>query len=270
MMLSSVAAAEGSAVMPESPTTVTVRHSESTSLIPSEGPRKPPFGCGCGKCTFFSFTGRGCPTPIPSVSSFPYLDVSELSHEQQQYLMAKLRFESEKIMIRFQELVSATMESLIQQKISNYKMVAHIMTLGTLKPVFNIPTIPAFLIRFKELSTANTIYEIFLILNDYFSFFIYHILEHIIKELGTEKDKAELQRYKEDFNQYAKRRIFECLPEFGPVSDSDHSDVFVKVDSHYDNYTVAQIEGFCHKLSEILNVSQDILRLCQIDKDVSS
>ena len=140
------------------------------------------------------------------------------------------------------------------------------MTLGTLKPVFKGPTIPAFHFRLKELTSANTIYEVFLVLNDYFSFFNYHIIEHIIKALGTEEDKAKLQKYKEDFDQYAKRRIFECLPEFGPVIDADHADIIVKVDSQYDNYTVAQIEGLCHKLSEVLKVSQGILRLCRIDK----
>ena len=75
---------------------------------------------------------------------------------------------------------------------------------------------------------------------------MYHIIEHI-KELGTEEDKAELQRCKH-FNQYAKQRIFECLTEVGPVSDTEHADIFVKVDSQYDNYTVAEIEGFCVKV----------------------
>ena len=119
----------------------------------------------------------------------------------------------------------------------------------------------------KELKAADTIPKVFLVLNDYFSFFNYHIIEHIIKELGTEEDKTKLHKYKEEFNQYAKRRIFESLPEFGPVSDADHADIFVKVDSQYDNYTVAQVEGLRHKLSEILRVSsQGILRLCRVDK----
>ena len=106
-----------------------------------------------------------------------------------------------------------------------------------------------------------------MILKDYFSFYNYHVIEHIIKELGTETNKVALQRYKEHFHQYAKRRIFECLPEFGPVSDADHADVFVKVDLQYENYTVAEIEIFRHKLSEILRVSsQGILRLCRVEK----
>ena len=243
------------------------KHNGNTSPPPSERSQKPPFGCGCGKCTFFSFIERGCPTPISSASSFPYLDLSGLTHEQQQELRGRLRSESREIMIKFQELVSATIESLIRQSVSQDKLVSHIMTLGAFDPVFKEPQVPVLCHRLKELKAANTMYEIFLVLNDYFSFFNYQLIEHIIKALGTKEDKAELQRYKEGFNQYAKRRIFECLPEFGPVSDEDHADIFVKVDSQYENYTVAEIEEFRHKLSKILHLStQGILRLCRVDK----
>ena len=170
-------------------------------------------------------------------------------------------------MIKFQELVSATIESLIQQNVSQYKLVSHVMTLGTFDPVLKEPQVPALCHRIKELKAADSIYEIFLVLNDYFSFFNYQLIEHIIKALGTKEDKAKLQRYKEDFNQYAKRRIFECLPEFGLVSDADHADIFVKVDSLYENYTVTEIEEFRHKLSKILRLSSHgILRLCRVDK----
>ena len=242
------------------------KHSGNTSPPPSERSQKPPFGCGCGKCTFFSFIERGCPTPIPSASSFPYLDLSGLTNEQQQELRGRLRSESREIMIKFQELVSATIESLIRQSVSQDKLVSHIMTLGAFDSVLKEPQVPVLCHRLKELKAANTMYEIFLVLNDYFSFFNYQLIEHIIKALGTEEDRAELQRYKESFNQYAKRRIFECLPEFGPVSDEDHADIFVKLDSQYDNYTVAEIEEFRHKLSDVLQVSsQGILRLCRVD-----
>ena len=238
---------------------------DSATPSPSERSHKTPFGCGCGKCTFFTFIERGCPTPIPSISSFPYLDLNELTHEQQQDLKVRLQFESGKIMMQFQKLVSATIESLNRQNVSRDKLLSYVMTLRTLKPVFEEPQLPALHYRFKELKAAKTIYEFFLVLNDYFSFFNYHMIEHIIEGLGTEEDKAGLQRYKKDFNQYVKRRIFECLPEFGPISDADHADVVVIIDSQYD-YTVAEIKLFCLKLSEILDVPQGILRLCRIEK----
>ena len=245
----------------------TIPEGKSSCPLTSEGPQKLPFGCGCGKCTFFSFIERGCPTPISSASSFPYLDLSGLSHDQQQELSGRLRFESREIMFRFQELVSGTIESLIGRNVSPKKLVTHVMTLGAFDPVIKKPQMPVLRHRLQELKAADTIYEVFLVLNDYFSFFNYQLIEHIIKSLGTEEDKAGLQRYREDFDQYAKRRVFECLPEFGPISDADHADVFVKVDSQYDNYKVVEIEWFRNKLSEILHVSsQGILRLCRVDE----
>ena len=181
--------------------------------------------------------------------------------------MGRLHFESEKIIMRFQELLSSTVKSLIKRNVSRDELLIHVMALGAFKPVFEKSQVPAFHHYFKELSAADTILKVFLVLKDYFSFFNYHIIEHIIKELGTDEDKAELQKYKDDFNQYAKRRIFECLPEFGPVSDADHADVFVKLDSQYDDYTVAEIKRFSHKLSEILHISsQGVLHLCRVDE----
>ena len=163
--------------------------------------------------------------------------------------------------------MSATMNSFIRQKVSQAVLVSHVMTLGAFKPVFKEPQVPLFQYCFQKLEAADSIPKVFLVLKDYFSFYNYHVIEHIIKALGTEGDKAELQRYKEDFNQYAKRRIFECLSEFGPISDADHADIFVKVDLQYENYTVAEIEMFRHKLSDILRVSsQGVLRLCRVEK----
>ena len=240
------------------------RHSSITSPPSSD---KPPFGCGCGKCTFFSFIERGCPTPIPSASSFPYLDLSGLTHEQQQELRGRLRFESLEIMIHFQELVSSTILSLKEQQIPITDLVSHIMTLGAFDPVYKEPQIPAFHHYFRDLKSADTVSKVFVVLADYFSFFNYHIIEHIIKSCGTKEDKDNLLRYNKEFDQYAQRRIFECHPCFGPESETDHTDVFVKVDSQYENFTVIEVERFrCH-LSKILRVSsQGVLRVCRVEK----
>ena len=252
----------------EGPTMITAIHSDSTtSPTPSEESLRSPFGCGCGNCTFFSFILSGCPTPIPSASSFPYLNLSGLTHQQKQELRGKLQFESQQILIRFQELVTATINSLKERCVPVDELVSCVMVLGVFHPVLKEQQLPVFQHYFKELKSADTIPKVFMILNDYFSFFNYHIIEHIIKNLGIAKDKAKLWEYQEKFNQYAKQRIFECPPEFGPVSNIEHANIFVLVDSYYDNYTVAQIEEFRHKLSVILNISsQGILSLCRVVK----
>ena len=117
----------------------------------SEGSRKPPFGCGCGKCTFFSFIESGCPNPIPSASSFPYLDLSGLTDEQQQTLTGRLRFESKNIMLKFQHVVSIALKSLMKQGVTVRDLVSHLMTLGTFHPVFKETQVPLLQNCYKDL-----------------------------------------------------------------------------------------------------------------------
>ena len=170
-------------------------------------------------------------------------------------------------MMQFQKLVSATIESLIRQNIPPQRLVSHIMTLVAFDPVFHKPQVPILQDCVEELEAADTIYKIFLILKNYFSFFNYDIIEHIIEVLGTEEDKTKLQNYKEKFDQYTRRRIYECGPQFGPENEADHPNIIIKLDSRYDNYTVAEIKGFCHKLSETLHLSsKGILFLVRVDK----
>ena len=205
--------------------------------------------------------------PFSSRNTFPYLKLSGLTDEQQENLKERLRFETREIMMRFQELVSATIKSLIRRNVSVDELVPHVMTLGAFDPVLKKPQVPLFQDCLKELKAAGTISKVFMVLNDYFSFFNYDIIEHIIKVLGTDEDKTELQKYKDKFDQYARRRIFECGPRFGPENEKDHADIFVKLDSRYDNYTVAEIKGFCRKLSETLHLSsKGVLRLCRVEE----
>ena len=169
--------------------------------------------------------------------------------------------------MRFQELVSATMLSLKSQHIPITDLVSNIMTMGAFDPVYKGPQMPAFCHYFRDLKTADTVSKVFLVLADYFSFFNYHILEHIIKVHGTKEDKDNLLRYKNKFDRYAKRRIFECHPQFGSESEMDHANVFVKVDFQYENYTVIEVERFRYQLSKIIHISSDsVLRLCRVEK----
>ena len=171
--------------------------------------------------------------------------------------------------MQFQKLVSATIVSLEKQQIPLTRLVSHLMALGAFDPVYKegAKQVPAFYHHFEELQTADTVPKVFLALADYFSFFNYHVIEHIITVLGTKEDNENLQTYKALFDHYAKRRIYECLPQFGSVSETDHADIFVKVDSQYENYTVTEVERFRCQLSELLHVSpQGVLRLCRVEK----
>ena len=242
---------------------VSPRPSSSTQ---SEGSQKPPFGCGCGKCTFYSYIESGCPNPVPSASSFPCLDFSRLTHEQQQELRGRLRVESEDIMIKFQHLFSTVYESLCARSIPVDKLVTHLLSWGAFDPVIKGSEKPVFQTFLKELQTAGSIEKVLWVIRDYFSFFNYHVIEHIVSKLGTDQDKAEFRSYKEEFDRYSKRRVYECLPVFGPVSEADHVELRLKIDSVYEQFTLEAVENFRYRLKEILRVSQGILRLCRVEK----
>ena len=253
----SVFTSEGASVSPQ-----------PSSSPQSKGSQKPPFGCGCGKCTFYSYIESGCPNPIPSASSFPYLNLSGLTREQKQTLMGRLQFETKTIMLKFQHVVSVIIKSLKNRQVAVRELVSHLMSLGTFDPVFKEAQVPLLLNCYKDLMNAETIPDVFLQLKDYFSFFNYHIIDQIITELGTDEDRQELQKYKDIFQVYAKRRIYECLPQFGPVSGTDHADIIVKLDFPYESYTLEEIQHFQNRLCELFRIisSQGILRLCRVDE----
>ena len=238
-----------------------------TTSASNMGSEKPPFGCGCGECTFFTFIVTGCQKPIPSVSSFPYLDPSEVTPEQQQVLRRRLQTESKRINVQFQYLVSTVLTSLKKQHVTVCNLLSHLLTFGTDEPVLIHSKAPVFDQRLHDLQKARGLSEVFMGLKDYMSFFNYHLIEHIINVLGTEDVRAELKKYKTNFQQYSLRRVYECPSQFGPVSKVGHADVFVIIDSWYAKYTLAEIEDFHQELSDLLEVSsKGVLRLCWIQK----
>jgi len=229
--------------------------------------QRPSFGCGCGNCTFLSYIENGCPEPISKTSSFLCLNVSGLTHDQQHELRSRLRVESQEIMIRFQHLLSTVYESLRKRKVCVERLVTHLLSLGSFDPVPKDSQKPLLKTFSKELWEAESIEKVLFIINDYFSFFNYHVLEHIVNRLGTDQDKIELQTYKKDFHQYSKRRIFECPPVYGPISDADHVILDLKLDTAYDQFTVEELENFRCRLSRLFCVlPQTVLRLCRVEK----
>ena len=229
--------------------------------------QRPSFGCGCGNCTFHSYIENGCPHPIPKTSSFPCVNVSRLTPEQQRKLRSRLRVESQEIMFKFQQLLSIVYKSLCEQKVSVDTLVTHLLSLGALDPVSKQSQKPLLQTYFQELQNAGSIENVLWVIRDYFSFFNYRVIEHIVNGLGTDQDKVELKDYKKDFSQYSKRRIFECPPVYGPMSNADHTDLVLKVDSAYDQFTVEELDNFEYKLSRIFGVSpQSVLRLCRVEE----
>ena len=230
-------------------------------------PLRPLFGCGCGKCTFYSYVKSGCPDPIPIKSSFTCLNMSGLTDGQREKLRSRLRVESQDIMFEFAKLLSKVYKSLCEQKVPLDTLVTHLLSLGAFDPVSNDSQKPLLKAVSKELQTASSIEKVLFIIRDYTSFFNYHVIEHIVDGLGTDQDRVELQNYKEHFHQYCERRIYECPLVYGPTSIAHHAELVLKVDSVFEKFTVVELENFRCRLSKLFSVSsQSVLRLCQVEE----
>ena len=208
----------------------------------------------------------GSPAPPTTTSSFPYLKESGLTPEQQEGLSIRLCVESEDIIRKFWRLHSRVYKSLCEQNISVDKLVTHLLLLDAFDPVSKATQKPVLQTFFQELQNAGSIEKVLFIIKDYFSFFNYHVIEHIIDGLGTDQDRVELQIYKKEFDEYSKRRIYECPPVYGPKSDANHAVLVLKLDSVYEKFTVKELKKFEYRLSRIFCVSsQSVLRLCRVE-----
>ena len=209
----------------------------------------------------------GSPAPPTTTSSFPYLKVSGLTPEQQEGLRIRLCVESEDIVHKFWRLHSRVYESLRKQNVPVGRLVSHLLSLHAFDPVYKDSQKPALQSFIKELRSAESIEDVLFIIRDYLSFFNYHVIEHIIDGLGTDQDRVELQNYKREFDEYSKRRVYECPPECGPKSDAEHVDLVVKVDSVFEEFTVKEIKKFQYRLGRIFCVTpQSVLRLCRVEE----
>ena len=209
----------------------------------------------------------GSPAPPTTTTSFPYLKESGLTPEQQEGLSIRLCVESEDIICKFWRLHSRVYKSLCEQNISVDKLVTHLLLLDAFDPVSKATRKPVLQTFLQELRNAGSIEDVLWFIKDYFSFFNCRVIEHIVDGLGTDQDRVELQNYKKAFDEYSKRRIYECPPVYGPLSDADHANLVMKLDSVYEKFTVKELKKFEYRLSRIFCVTpQSVLRLCRVEE----
>ena len=207
------------------------------------------------------------PTAANTTNSLPHLKVSGLTTEQQEELRIRLCVESEDMVHKFWCLHSRVYESLREQRVPVDRLVAHLLSLRAFDPVYKDSQKPALQSFFQELQNSGSVEKVLFIIRDYISFFNYHVIEHIVDGLGTDQDKAELQKYKKEFDEYSNRRVNECPPDYGSKRGAEHVDLVVKLDLVYEEFTVKELKKFQHRLSKIFCVSsQSVLRLCRVVK----
>ena len=198
--------------------------------------------------------------------SFPCLNLEGMTKEQKQHLHQRLYAESMDMVDKFQDLLSATTESLRKQGTSVKSLMCHLVGLGPLPPAYKDLNLPEFSRQLPGLTKSKTIDEAMVVIGNYCSFFNYRMLERIINKLGTRQDHKNLTKYKEHFNQYAERLVFECPSEVGTMIEG-LANMYVTLDRAYDSYTLSSLELFVNNLGKTLKISSGaVFILCRIAK----
>ena len=130
----------------------------------------------------------------------------------------------------------------------------------------------------NEVSAAVTIRDVFTIMQEkkYITFYKFSVLESIIKDLCTDKEKTlkkELEDYKEQFETYIKRRVCETALYFDAkfsldenISPKEKSNLILITDSLWDRNTslkvVLELEA---KVASIFGINDIVLNLRAIE-----
>ena len=185
--------------------------------------------------------------------TFPCLDLKKMNKEEKQQLHQRLYAESVEIMKKFQDLFSDTTQSLKQQKVTVKELLCNLVGLGPLSPAYDDLNLPVFRRHLPHLTKSKTIDEAMFEIGHYCSFFNFRMIEQIINKLGTMQDKKNMEKYKEEFDKYAERHVFECPAEVGTVSEG-LANMFVTLDKTFDDCTVSGLELFVENLREIISL----------------
>ena len=200
------------------------------------------------------------PTTAPSSGhsnyelTFPFLDLKKMNKEEKQQLHQRLYAESMDMIDKFQDLFSATTKSLKQRKISVKELLCNLVGLGPLPPAYKGLDLPEFSRKLPELMKSNKIDDAMLVIGTYCSFFNFRMVEHIINKLGTRQDRKNLEKYREEFDKYAERHVFECPSEVGTVSEG-LANMFVTLDETFNSCTVRGLDLFVENLRKTLKIS---------------
>ena len=180
---------------------------------------------------------------------FPHID--DIQDEQsRRELEQRLRAESEEIRLEFGILMNKYFDSLEDQQYSIPRLIRYLKT--GLETDCLLPE-------------PKVIDDIINLIKSKSSFFNYQLIEYMIKLSGTNDDKQNLGNYQTKFHIYAKRRVYEGPAIISNLSPSE-TELHVKLDSKYDEYTVAELTDFQSRLCKILNRKVYAIRLLSVQR----
>ena len=180
--------------------------------------------------------------------------------------MAKLYDDEESMKFKFSNLVTETCNS-VERETTVRKFAGSILALGAYDPAPEERDRSLLDEHRKEIKSAETISEIFIILSAYWNYLSYEILKHIIERFGTSDNKKRLENYNEDLENFCKRRIFELLENGGDTDNMQkqkQAKFVVKLDVRED-ITYKEVFQIRLRIAKILCVNLAAFIISHVD-----
>ena len=223
----------------------------------------------CGECTMEQFfSDEGCPK-LKQVSTekkrilFPYLDMSGLDEADREDLEDRLQFETREIKLHFAKFTLNVKRSLEYLEIPLETIKLSILSLGAFTDNLGVKVLDEE--DKREIKAAKTLSEVFIILQNYISFFNYHIIEHIIDQHGAARDHDWLEEYRQKFSNFCKRNIFE-VPRHVFASKSRKTAKVLALKCTEGVSTMEGVVKITGDVARIFSLQVSALQLCSIKK----
>ena len=236
-------------------------------LSESENDPECGFSCACGECDLATYLDNGCLSSRDDID-FPYLVPKNLSIIELRRVKWKLRKASKNIVRKFASLERNTISMLKEKEVPLDEVKNYALTLGVMHNESVYKDQPLLLQERARIETVKDFGSLFLILKGYYSWFSFSIIEDLREDFlfcaATGNDQI-MDKYKSDFFDYCRRRIFECPKS---MFSSPHSEGLVplslKVDENFNMYSLNCVKEFQVSISEILGLSKHTLQLCDV------
>ena len=192
----------------------------------------------------------------------PSVDVSELSCDDKEDLMAQIDSLKHKIHVKFLKLQTDLIKSLKEvvtpaQLIQTLKAHACSMTNSSK----NRSSATLFQDHEEALIAAKEIEDIFIVINPYFSYFNYELIEVIVDVHGAHEDKENMQQYHNEFSDYCKKMPCIEFNEECSSSESKRTKIKFKLDFDRNQLKLGDVKHIQRRIAGILHVKPSILYL---------
>ena len=196
---------------------------------------------------------------------FPFLKTPNMSFQKRKMFESQLCKETVQMEFRFQKVVSALIDTLKARRITPCDLMCKLVAVQTPQELRTVDKPKLFRECYNAIMNSKNMAFAFSTISKYYSFFNYGIVEHIICEFGI--DKACLNEYKKELEEFCKRRVSECpFNSFGMEATGDSRLVFV-LDSNFATYTVKSLIELQCELCKILRVAPHELRVVAVSDE---